>query len=170
MAMKEVTPQQAYDVLQRDPGAVYIDVRTEHEFAAGHPQGAVNIPVAFPDPATRYGHERRLRKGRGRQFSQRKEINPWLPSRATIQCRGGIAAAGGLSRHLQYGRGFWRDARFAGQSGSARLVDVGIAREPGQRRWRELPVAFSEGCSDSRYSINQPESEIGFIAEGKCER
>ncbi len=50
MAMKEVTPQQAYDVLQRDPGAVYIDVRTEHEFAAGHPQGAVNIPVAFPDP------------------------------------------------------------------------------------------------------------------------
>jgi rhodanese-related sulfurtransferase len=50
MATKEVTPQQAYDVLQTDPGAVYIDVRTEREFAAGHPQGAVNIPVAFPDP------------------------------------------------------------------------------------------------------------------------
>jgi rhodanese-related sulfurtransferase len=50
MATKEVTPRQAYDVLQTDPGAVYIDVRTEREFAAGHPQGAVNIPVAFPDP------------------------------------------------------------------------------------------------------------------------
>jgi rhodanese-related sulfurtransferase len=50
MAMKEITPQQAYDVLQREAGAVYIDVRTEREFAAGHPQGAVNIPVAFPDP------------------------------------------------------------------------------------------------------------------------
>jgi len=51
MAVKEVTPQQAHDTLQSDVGAVYIDVRTEREFAAGHPQGAVNIPVAFPDPA-----------------------------------------------------------------------------------------------------------------------
>jgi rhodanese-related sulfurtransferase len=51
MAVKEVTPQQAHDTLQFDVGAVYIDVRTEREFAAGHPQNAVNIPVAFPDPA-----------------------------------------------------------------------------------------------------------------------
>jgi rhodanese-related sulfurtransferase len=51
MAVKEVTPQQAYDVLSSDPAAIYIDVRTEREFAAGHPLGAVNIPVAFPDPA-----------------------------------------------------------------------------------------------------------------------
>ena len=51
MAVKEITPQQAYDTLRSDVGAVYIDVRTEREFAAGHPQGAVNIPVAFPDPA-----------------------------------------------------------------------------------------------------------------------
>ncbi len=50
MATKEITPQQARDILQSDGGAVYIDVRTEREFAAGHPQGAVNIPVAFPDP------------------------------------------------------------------------------------------------------------------------
>ena len=51
MTVKEVTPEQAYDVLQKEAGSVYIDVRTEREFAAGHPQGAVNIPVAFPDPA-----------------------------------------------------------------------------------------------------------------------
>jgi rhodanese-related sulfurtransferase len=51
MAVKEVTPQQAYDVLSSNLAAIYIDVRTEREFAAGHPQGAVNIPVAFPDPA-----------------------------------------------------------------------------------------------------------------------
>ena len=51
MAIKEVTPQQAHDILTNDSSAVYIDVRTEGEFANGHPQGAVNIPVAFPDPA-----------------------------------------------------------------------------------------------------------------------
>jgi rhodanese-related sulfurtransferase len=50
MAIKEVTPQQAHEVLQKETGAVYIDVRTEREFAAGHPESAVNIPVAFPDP------------------------------------------------------------------------------------------------------------------------
>ena len=50
MAIKEVTPQQAHDILTDDPRVVYIDVRTEGEFANGHPQGAVNIPVAFPDP------------------------------------------------------------------------------------------------------------------------
>jgi rhodanese-related sulfurtransferase len=51
MAIKEVTPQQTHDILSADASAVYIDVRTEREFANGHPQGAINIPVAFPDPA-----------------------------------------------------------------------------------------------------------------------
>jgi rhodanese-related sulfurtransferase len=50
MAIKEVTPQQAQEILTNDSSAIYIDVRTETEFANGHPQGAVNIPVAFPDP------------------------------------------------------------------------------------------------------------------------
>lgn len=51
MAVKEITPQEAQDVLQKEPNCVYIDVRTVREFSAGHPQGAVNIPVALPDPA-----------------------------------------------------------------------------------------------------------------------
>ncbi len=51
MAVKEVTPQEAHDILKADASVVYIDVRTEREFANGHPVGAVNIPVAFPDPA-----------------------------------------------------------------------------------------------------------------------
>jgi rhodanese-related sulfurtransferase len=51
MAIKDITPQQAHDLLAADANTVYIDVRTEREFANGHPHGAVNIPVAFPDPA-----------------------------------------------------------------------------------------------------------------------
>jgi rhodanese-related sulfurtransferase len=51
MAIKEITPQEAHALLQNEPQCVYIDVRTEREFAAGHPQRAVNIPVALPDPA-----------------------------------------------------------------------------------------------------------------------
>ena len=51
MSVKEITPQQAHETLRNDPSAVYIDVRTVQEFANGHPDGAVNIPVAFSDPA-----------------------------------------------------------------------------------------------------------------------
>jgi rhodanese-related sulfurtransferase len=51
MPIEEITPQQANDILTADPTAVYIDVRSEREFANGHPAGAVNIPVAFADPA-----------------------------------------------------------------------------------------------------------------------
>ncbi len=51
MAVKEITPQQAHDILSADTTVVYIDVRSEREFANGHPAGAVNIPVAFPDAA-----------------------------------------------------------------------------------------------------------------------
>ena len=51
MPVKDITPQQAHELLTANPDAVYIDVRTEREFANGHPGRAVNIPVAFPDPA-----------------------------------------------------------------------------------------------------------------------
>ena len=51
MAVKEITPREAHDILKADASIVYIDVRAEREFANGHPAGAVNIPIAFPDPA-----------------------------------------------------------------------------------------------------------------------
>ena len=50
MPVREITPQDANEKLKSGEDVVYIDVRTESEFAAGHPAGAVNIPVAFPDP------------------------------------------------------------------------------------------------------------------------
>lgn len=51
MAIRQITPQEAHQLVGR--GDTYIDVRTESEFAAGHPAGAINIPVVSPDPVTR---------------------------------------------------------------------------------------------------------------------
>ena len=51
MAIKQISVQEAHDILQKESDRVYIDVRTVREFTAGHTQGGVNIPVAFPDPA-----------------------------------------------------------------------------------------------------------------------
>ncbi len=45
MSYKTIDPAIAHDLLGGDAGHVYIDVRTEQEFASGHPEGSVNIPV-----------------------------------------------------------------------------------------------------------------------------
>ena len=47
MPIQQLEPPQAYEVLNRNPDALYVDVRTEAEFERGHPAGAVNIPVVF---------------------------------------------------------------------------------------------------------------------------
>jgi rhodanese-related sulfurtransferase len=52
MSIKQVEPPQAYEILQKDRGAIYVDVRTEEEFAHGHPEGAINIPVVFLKPGS----------------------------------------------------------------------------------------------------------------------
>ncbi|HKV56106.1 MAG TPA: rhodanese-like domain-containing protein [Candidatus Binataceae bacterium] len=52
MAIKQVEPPQAHDILKADPNAVYLDVRTEDEFAQGHPAGAINVPVLFLKPGS----------------------------------------------------------------------------------------------------------------------
>jgi rhodanese-related sulfurtransferase len=53
MSVKQIDPKQTNTILQQDASAVYLDVRTPEEYAAGHVPGAVNIPVMTPDPATR---------------------------------------------------------------------------------------------------------------------
>ena len=50
MSIKQVEPPQAYEILQENPDAIYVDVRTEEEFAQGHPAGAINLPVVFLRP------------------------------------------------------------------------------------------------------------------------
>ena len=50
MSIEQAIPPEVKDLLDTNPEAVYIDVRTEREFEAGHPGGAINIPVAFPGP------------------------------------------------------------------------------------------------------------------------
>ena len=45
--MKHATVNEAHQLQQA--GATYIDVRSTTEFDAGHPEGAVNVPLLEPD-------------------------------------------------------------------------------------------------------------------------
>jgi rhodanese-related sulfurtransferase len=43
--MQHLTPKEAYEFLRQNPGAVFIDCRSEMEFLfVGHPTGAIMIP------------------------------------------------------------------------------------------------------------------------------
>jgi rhodanese-related sulfurtransferase len=48
-AIKRVSAREAKALL--DEGYTFLDVRTEAEFAAGHPVGALNVPYAFSGPS-----------------------------------------------------------------------------------------------------------------------
>jgi rhodanese-related sulfurtransferase len=50
MPIKQVDPLEAADLLKNHREAVYLDVRTEDEFAAGYPAGALNVPFMFLIP------------------------------------------------------------------------------------------------------------------------
>ncbi len=50
MPYLNLPPPQAKELLDAGDGWIYIDVRTEAEFAAGHPAGARNIPIATGQP------------------------------------------------------------------------------------------------------------------------
>ncbi|MBI3248200.1 MAG: rhodanese-like domain-containing protein [Deltaproteobacteria bacterium] len=47
MAVKQITPPQAHDQMQKDATIIYLDVRTEPEFTAAHPRKGINIPAFF---------------------------------------------------------------------------------------------------------------------------
>lgn len=43
--INDLSPQAAWDLIQQNPAAVLVDVRTQMEYAyVGHPIGAINIP------------------------------------------------------------------------------------------------------------------------------
>lgn len=53
MSVKQISAEEAHEAMNGGGQAVYIDVRTPGEFVKGHPPNAINIPVVFPNPATR---------------------------------------------------------------------------------------------------------------------
>jgi rhodanese-related sulfurtransferase len=51
MEIKKISPPEARDLMTGPEAYAYIDVRSIPEFTAGHPEGAVNIPLLHLDEA-----------------------------------------------------------------------------------------------------------------------
>jgi len=50
MRFQELPVKSCHDLREADPAIPLIDVRTEEEFLAGHPEGAVNLPAFLEGP------------------------------------------------------------------------------------------------------------------------
>ncbi len=50
--VRQTMPCEAASMLESDPSAVYLDVRSQPEFDAGHPAGAYNVPLLHLDEST----------------------------------------------------------------------------------------------------------------------
>ena len=122
--VRRVSPTEACALMAE--GFVYLDVRTEEEFADGHPVGAVNMP--FAAGADAFTHE---------DFAEAVEARFGRDARLCVGCRSGVrslVAARVLLRH-----GFHevveQRAGFDGARGT-----FGELTEPG---WRRLGLPSS---------------------------
>ncbi len=134
MAHRKVSPQEAHD-LMRSESYIYVDVRTEAEFAADRPEGAVNIPVAVQQPG--------MGMAANEDFLDVVIGNFELDSRIIVGCK-----AGGRSD---------RAAQILDSAGFANVVDQqagfegsrdanGAIAEPG---WKPTGLPTENGEPDS---------------------
>ncbi|NIR47660.1 rhodanese-like domain-containing protein [candidate division KSB1 bacterium] len=45
MSIKQISPEEAKEILDKEENVTYLDVRSELEFRQGHPEKAVNVPI-----------------------------------------------------------------------------------------------------------------------------
>lgn len=114
MAIEEIDPTEAKR--RQDDGWTYVDVRTPEEFAAGHPAGAVNVPVALLQGGGMVANPDFL--DGMKQFAPETQL--------LMGCK-----TGGRSM---------RAAQMLEQSGYTTLANVagGFVGTPAQRGWKDL--------------------------------
>jgi len=87
--VEELAPQQAWQLLQDEPKAVLVDVRSHMEFLfIGHPVGAINIPwIDEPDWEVNPNFVRELRQLLLGGLSHDESVNQSVP--VVLICRSG---------------------------------------------------------------------------------
>ena len=136
--MKEVSPQEAYDLLQSDPEYIYLDVRSVPEFEAGHAVRAINIPLLNLVPGTGMTPNP--------DFTAVVEATVPKDAKLVIGCKSGGRSARACDLMTQMGYSNVANVR----GGFVGAVDnTGRITEPG---WSMLNLPTCNSCADeSRY-------------------
>ena len=126
----QVTPEQAAAAIKKQPDAVYLDVRSEEEFRAGHPQGAYNVPVVFFDAAHR--------PVANTDFDRVVQAAFARDTRLFVGCQSGVRSQHAAER-LQ-ALGFTNVSNVAG----------GFGGSPAARGWRDSGLPRGSGDPEGR--------------------
>ena len=122
-----VSPQKAHQLML--DGALYLDVRTSEEFEAGHPLGAINVPLSFRRQGALVPNEAFVSQVRARVVSSRPLV---------VGCRSGGRSGRAVSMLLAEGFEWLFDcsAGFEGQRDPfGRMVLAGWSAE-------DLPCSY----------------------------
>lgn len=138
--MKELSPREAYELMQSDPEYVYLDVRSVPEFDAGHAKGAINIPIMHITPGV----------GMSPNPEFAAVVDAALPKEAklVIGCKTGGRSARACEMMSQMG--YTNVANIRGGFVGA-MDNAGQVTEPG---WSMLNLPTCSECSnDARYDV-----------------
>jgi rhodanese-related sulfurtransferase len=128
--IREVTPEEAAEILRDNANAVYLDVRSEAEFAAGHPDGAYNVPIFFFDAAHRPSPNPDFVDVVAATFAKRKTL--------LLGCQSGMRSM--RAAEILAERGWLDVANVAG----------GFAGSPFARGWRDSRLPVASGARGGR--------------------
>ncbi|RJP33589.1 MAG: hypothetical protein C4547_12090 [Phycisphaerales bacterium] len=131
MLYPEIDVDEAKRRLDADPNTVFIDVRTEAEFEAGHVPNALNIPIKIDNPAT-----------------GQRESNPdflavaaaAVPKDARVICGCKTGGRSGMATQLLLRAGY-RDVT---------NMDGGFVGKPDAAGWSEQGYPISFDAEDGR--------------------
>lgn len=136
--MKQVSAQEAYELMQKDPEMIYLDVRSIPEFEQGHPARAINVPLLHYTP------------GRGMSpnldFASVTEANLPKDAKILVGCKSGGRSEQACQIMSRLG---YKDVCNV-RSGFIGAMDrMGQIVEPG---WSLLKLPLCSECSnDARY-------------------
>jgi rhodanese-related sulfurtransferase len=136
--MKEVSPQEAYELMKSDANVIYLDVRSIPEFEAGHPASAINIPLLHLNPGAGMAPNE--------DFLKVVEANLPKDSKLVVGCKAGGRSARACDVLAQSG---YTDVTNVRAGFVAATDNTGRVVEPG---WSmlNLPIA-TETPAEARY-------------------
>jgi rhodanese-related sulfurtransferase len=140
MSFENINPSQAGELLDRDEGYTYVDVRSIPEFENGHPTGAVNIPLM---------HHEQDQMVPNPEFLRLVEVNFAKDARLIIGCQSGARSLRAVEALTA--SGFTQILHMDGGFGGSRN-EMGQVIEKG---WMELglPIEYGTGEGQSYTSL-----------------
>ncbi|HYM00691.1 MAG TPA: rhodanese-like domain-containing protein [Blastocatellia bacterium] len=134
--MKEVSPSEAYDLMEKDPEYIYLDVRSVPEYEAGHPVRAINIPLLHATAGGMVPND---------DFIGVVEANVPKDAKVVIGCKSGGRSARACQMLSQIGYENVANVR-GGFHGAADAF--GQVSEPG---WSMLNLPTCGDCKDEKH-------------------